>query len=224
MKKTAFTLMEVLIALTIVGVLAAMTIPKFFGNASMKANSTLLKSTYSQINDAIAHVMTDQGVRNLAELDLPGDSNSEKLSYFVNKYFSIAKDCGVNSSSCFGNSYRTYEGHNSNSQFSYNGRGMMYYVKLSNGASVAISIDFSGENSEYNIVMIDANGNSAPNAIGKDLFAAKINDDGSLASANMDSGSIEANKLSCKSDGAVAAISCLSILQAKDWNLEHYLD
>ena len=52
-KKSAFTLSEVLIALTIIGVVAAITVPRVMTGANTKANVVKLKRAYTGIQEAL---------------------------------------------------------------------------------------------------------------------------------------------------------------------------
>jgi prepilin-type N-terminal cleavage/methylation domain-containing protein len=56
-----FTLAEVLIAMTIVGVIAAMTIPTLHYEKTRKENSTKLKKFYSRIENAILEMEVEKG-------------------------------------------------------------------------------------------------------------------------------------------------------------------
>ena len=130
MKKSAFTLAEVLITLSIIGVISVLTLPSFVDNYSGKANLTTLKATYQQVGDALSQAMIDQGVRNVADLEFTGDDNSEKLAFFVSKYLDVAKDCGNQPGTCFSPSYSTYTGKSVNTPFVNNGVAFSEYAKL----------------------------------------------------------------------------------------------
>ena len=60
-KKKAFTLAEVLITLTIIGVIAAITIPTLMKNYQNHANYAALKKTYSIIQNAYKLVENEYG-------------------------------------------------------------------------------------------------------------------------------------------------------------------
>ncbi len=52
-KKSAFTLAEILIALTIIGVVAALTVPRVMSNTNAKTNIVKLKKSYATISNAL---------------------------------------------------------------------------------------------------------------------------------------------------------------------------
>jgi prepilin-type N-terminal cleavage/methylation domain-containing protein len=56
--KNGFTLAEVLIAVTIVGVIAVLTIPSLLKNSQEKARMTLLKGTVANLSNAVQAEMT----------------------------------------------------------------------------------------------------------------------------------------------------------------------
>ena len=58
--KKAFTLSEVLVTLSIISVIAVLTVPSIVKNYRYKMYSTQLQKTYSQIQTAIKTVMEDE--------------------------------------------------------------------------------------------------------------------------------------------------------------------
>ena len=67
MKKRGFTLAEVLITLSIVGVVAALTIPTFVANTRNKANASKLSTVITAVENAYTTMMADEGVSDLTE-------------------------------------------------------------------------------------------------------------------------------------------------------------
>lgn len=67
MKKFGYTLAEVLITLTIVGVVAAITIPTFVSNSRNKANASKLSTVISAVENAYTTMMAAEGVNDLTE-------------------------------------------------------------------------------------------------------------------------------------------------------------
>lgn len=65
MKKVGFTLAEVLLTLSIVGVLAAVTIPGVVSSSSNDANAARLAVTVSNIENAMHSMIATEGVSNL---------------------------------------------------------------------------------------------------------------------------------------------------------------
>lgn len=60
-KKIAFTLAEVLLTMTLVGVVAAMTIPTLHYNKAKKEYTAKIKNFYSRMNNAVLDMELDKG-------------------------------------------------------------------------------------------------------------------------------------------------------------------
>lgn len=95
MKKTAFTLAEVLITLGIIGVVAAMTLPTLIQKNNNRVVETRLKKFYSAVNQAILLAENDYGSRkywyqdiNNIETDKDGNpvNGSSTVEKWWNKY------------------------------------------------------------------------------------------------------------------------------------------
>src|SRR5574344_2338759 len=95
LKKSAFTLAEVLITLGIIGVVAALTIPTLMSNYKKSVVETRLLKFYSSINQAIALSEIDNGPRedwdSLADMfctdaDENGECKVSKNLAWYNKY------------------------------------------------------------------------------------------------------------------------------------------
>lgn len=104
MKKFAFTMAEILISLTIVGVIAAVTLPALQGNINEKTWATQKKALYSRMTQAIAMMPAVNGYG----FD-PDNANSVKTKAtlaFINDFGKVLKvnnicdydhiqDCGI---------------------------------------------------------------------------------------------------------------------------------
>ena len=93
--KKGFTLSEILITLTIVGVVAALTVPAVMKNYRNKMYTAALQKTYNQLSDATIAIMNDEHVDDFYETrarscvksdgNINGDC-AEGLTYFLNNY------------------------------------------------------------------------------------------------------------------------------------------
>ena len=70
MKKSAFTLAEVLVTLSIIGVVAAMTMPILIKNYQKHVLVNQLKKSYSVISQIFNKMMADEGVEKFEDLEL----------------------------------------------------------------------------------------------------------------------------------------------------------
>ena len=86
--KKGFTLTELLLALSIVGVIATLTIPVLMGNIHNKSFATQIKNMSATIEQLAQDELIVNRTRDLSDTDF-GDP--EKL--LTDKHFSIAKSC-----------------------------------------------------------------------------------------------------------------------------------
>lgn len=162
LKQKAFTLAETLITLSIIGVVAAMTVPTLMSNANKQIYVTGLKKAYSTLQNAIKMVPISVGCPaddyQCAGVDMryKEDEDAELFKLLSNQlkweYVPIQKIYND-----YGYTYgRVFE--KSNTQYIYRtGDGMFF---MSYGAS-----DF---------VEIDVNGEKGPNKPGRDIFEFNI--------------------------------------------------
>src|SRR5574344_1475054 len=66
-KRTAFTLAEVLIVLGIIGIVASMTIPTLMNKVAKQEYLTALKKAYSTQTDGWSRLLADEGVQKLED-------------------------------------------------------------------------------------------------------------------------------------------------------------
>lgn len=164
--KKAFTLSEVLLTLTIVGIISALIIPSLLNDINQQKNINTWKSAYSLISSTTTIVKANN---NGTLRDLIALNDGLKPEYI--KYFNVKKDFGFNDyctwSTC---TIKRLNGSlEDGSQFD-DGQ-----FELSNG----MFIFFQNNAAEPEHIWIDTNGvNYAPNTIGKDVFGILIYDDG----------------------------------------------
>ena len=94
MKKHGFTLTEILIALAIIGVVSALTLPGLMTNYQEKTFVTQLQTTYNLITNAAAQLRTDEQVDSLSESSL---ASSGGPAAFLQNYFDVTSMCTSNS-------------------------------------------------------------------------------------------------------------------------------
>ena len=99
-KKIGFTLTELLIALTIIGAIAALSIPSLMGNLNRKQMVTQLKSTITAIQTLAGNQLTIKKSKSLLDTDF---SDPQKL--LQEKNFQIAKLCNT-AADCWSNKYK----------------------------------------------------------------------------------------------------------------------
>ena len=165
MKKLAFSLAEVLITLTIIGVIAAITMPALSSNFEKKQLETATLDAYNMVQNAINRYKTDNEVYDgFWHTEMLPDDN------FVENHFNVKQIC-PEGGDCFAPSYKIL---NKSEEYGvYSGKG---YI-LNNGMSIICkgSTGFT----------IDVNGPKRPNVLNKDLWVWQIRDDGTIADGSL---------------------------------------
>lgn len=173
-----FSLSEALIAIAIVGIIAAITIPNVVASYQKQTMLTLLQKTYLELSQNLTVLQTEaynktfyqsllslqgRSVTNTAGKFLVGDANNKP-------YYNVLKDCETTAQPCFAASYSNING-NSTQAFSCNNG---YNVVLKSGTAMCIIPADAGNPAT---VHIDVNGPDSPNIGGRDMFTFYIYDD-----------------------------------------------
>lgn len=183
-KILGFTLAEVLITLTIIGVVASMTIPTLMNNYQKKEYTTRLKKFYVTANEALKLMSLDKGCTNDLRCTGLFDSgtNHQSLGDEFVKYFKVAKDCGTAlNQGCWStvtNEYYDGSGTNENwdNYVAYKfitADGMSFYIhNYANGCGGDWSTGATRNMSQTcGYIRVDVNGpEKGPNYRGRDIF------------------------------------------------------
>lgn len=167
MKKLAFSLAEVLITLTIIGVIAAITMPALSSNFEKKQLETATLDAYNMVQRAIDKYKIDEEVYN-------GFWNSDILieNKFVENYFNVKQIC-TDGPECFAPQYKHLDGTEYGEAFY---EDTTAYI-LNNGMSIVCR----GADG----FIVDVNGPKRPNVLNKDLWYWQIRDDGTIADRSL---------------------------------------
>lgn len=164
LKRTGFTLAEVLITLVIIGVIAAMTIPTLMNNTNSQEYRTGLKKSISMLNQAITMQYALDGT---SVSDYSTDARQLRDNLFVRR-LNVIKTANA---TAFGAS-----GENTASEIFYTADGMKFGIATNAGAG---NCDTDGTLPCYDII-IDINGDKNPNTLTteatkpKDVYYATI--------------------------------------------------
>jgi len=207
MRKFGFTLAEILVTLSIIGVVAALTIPPLMSGSQDQANASKLAATVSNIETAFSNAMTKDRVSDLRETQLfeglvsfggsilidSEDTDHDTLTAFIGK---LGQYLAINGYSFNGSGDGTTKYYMNTS----GGKGGVTedYVEdpmvfLKNGATMFLSTAY-GTDIETNDaiseglsltngvadIIIDVNGTGQPNTVGRDLFRFVLGQDGVL--------------------------------------------
>ena len=192
-RKHAFTLAEILITLTVIGVVAALTIPTLLQNTNQAELKTALKRDFADLSQATNMIKNDAGgtlvnaFRNGA-----GDTyDSENLKNAFKSKLSYIKECNSTSTYGGGGTGTSAEGcwHLAYQRWYLNGspspsNSMLPGLILSNGILVAFSLEKSsclepaGNYTRCGNISFDVNGFKKPNTLGKDIFQVSLTENG----------------------------------------------
>ena len=179
--KKGFTLSEILITLTIVGVVAALTVPAVMKNYRNKMYTAALQKTYNQLSDATIAIMNDEHVDDFYETKAAvcgEDGNCvTNFAYFLDNYLEpVRKDCGRSGKLCVGglnpDSYKTLSGKNAGTIGGY------YCIQTTRGAAIC---GFFNSGNTCMSIAVDVNGAEGPNVTGRDLFTMDVQNDGTIS-------------------------------------------
>ena len=157
LKQKAFTLAEVLITLSIIGVVAAMTVPTLMANANKQIYTTKLKKVYSTMQNAVKMMPLSVGC-SAGEYSCVtiGQENHFDARIFADQ-FKVVKDfdtCKID--------YTLPQSLYVNSCFQLEDGTTFFFRNTSSGDIYAASIG------------VDLNGEKGPNKIGRDIFMFQI--------------------------------------------------
>lgn len=161
---SAFTLSEVLITLSIIGIIAAITLPSLMQRYKRYEVALKLKKFYITLNQAFLMATVEYGDMEIWEF--PSEQNNcEQAGEFVNKYLfpylKGALSCSANSSDKMFKSL----------SYMLSGTIMCYPVyKFSDGGCFLLFPGGSGTTSGYLHLVYDINCEGNPNENNKDIF------------------------------------------------------
>lgn len=176
MKKRGFTLAEVMIALSLIGVIASLTIPTFIANSRNKANASKLATTISAVENAFTSMISTEMANDLTETDfglarteanfgkylkLDGSDDELKTYYGTANPFVVIGKTGFQPIVT-----RIFQ--------AKNGALLIYRDSV-----VAPAADDSHPGAIGNLY-IDVNGPAKPNVWGRDVFSFRVGNDGLL--------------------------------------------
>lgn len=176
--KKGFTLAEVLVTLGIIGVVSAMTVPTLMQNYQRKSYVTQLHKVYNEFQQACLNYITEKNAINLVEA---GINSQAKVIEFLTSNFKVVQTCSNQLTPCFADEYKyisggVVTGHTTETNS---------YV-LANGVSIRPL--YSKENEKVFNIMVDINGQSGPNILGRDMFFMGVYNNGLIDTKSSDIG------------------------------------
>lgn len=240
-KKFAFTLTEVLVTLSIIGVVSALTVPTLMNQYQRKIQATQIRKFANELDQGFEMQIIEEGKTKLSSTDMwkkvakKGDLTD--LRAFFNTRFKIIKTCDK-TSGCFADSYRSIDGAHveafDNSKIKTyvlaNSAAIRMKTKLSvkvDGDGNAILdgdgnyIPFGAGNSAV-VFWIDINGADKPNIGGRDMFRIAIGDNGLV----FDECYTDNTDFTCTPSAATCISSptgsnCFGVLSENNWIMNY---
>ncbi len=244
-KKFAFTLSEVLVTLSIIGVVSALTVPTLMNQYQRKVQATQIRKFANELDQGVEMQIIEEGKTKLSATTMwkkvatKGDLSD--LRAFFNTRFKIIKTC-AKTSGCFADSYRSIDG---SKEENFDNSNITTYV-LANSAAIRLkaSLHVDGttdddgnftaildDNGNYKIlnaanqaivIWIDINGAEPPNIGGRDLFKMAIGNDGRIfdecytTNVNFTCTPSEATCISSPTGS-----NCFGVLQENNWIMNY---
>ena len=247
--KKGFTLAEVLIALAVIGVVAALTMPALLRDHQKKVFVAQLQRMVNLISNSATELKSDENVETLEETYLvpvrtTDEEGNKTWDYknaqgkFLNKYFKVARDCGTtNRKECLGEEYFSLDRTTSVEvdKFIPN----YYYCVITNIGSTICMDSMSSyshyDNDDrhgYSYVIVDINGPAGPNINGRDLFQFELYSDGKIGNSHESHSDNEAanqdiqDKISgktCQDYKSIAGYggNCFQHIMANGWVMDY---
>lgn len=169
-KKLAFTLAEVLITLSVIGLLCSLTIPNLYQKHREKVIVSKVQKFYSTLNNAYNYAILKKGSAKYWNTGIWTESSANEIFELLFKsYYKIDKNCGTtNTGSCMSNDkYLSFQG---GKHLDYGNRNGYYKIILKDGSLVFFRGKDPSDPTEHLGVYYDVNGVRGPNQVGTDLF------------------------------------------------------
>lgn len=172
MDKKAFTIAEILITIGIIGIIAAMTIPRVIKNYQKKVTVERLKKAYSVISNALEmsqHENGDMKYWGVTNIGNVSDGYAVSITNFLNTYIlpylKIKYNCGLKCES-----QKNVKRYLLNGQENSWYNTFFYTVYLDDGSILSFMMDNNGTTLMGLYIYYDINGDQKPNTRGIDIF------------------------------------------------------
>lgn len=204
-KKFAFTLSEVLVTMSIIGVISALTVPTLVNNYQRKAQAVQLRKAVTEIASAIDMLITEEGKSKFS-----ATTEYNNLDTLVSNRLKIIKTCSKDETGeCFSN--EKYNSINGGTGTTFSCAGNSYVL----AGSSAICLSKTTNDSIK--VNIDINGNQGPNIGGRDMYEFYIRPEGDVSPC--DTGTCDPKEATCKASDI--GVDCYGVLTEANWQMNY---
>jgi len=174
-RKIGFTLAEILITLTVIGVVAALTIPTLLQNTQQAEIKVAWKKAFGNVKQAYMQAVNDHGTGFGAYGDTAHPNGVAKMNAIMSK-MNVIKTCNGNT---FGNCWAPGGVSYDNPAYNIPGYGGLFSIENQNGRMGFVTNDgmcWIIYNDNYAAFAIDLNGFKPPNKWGHDVLNFFIDD------------------------------------------------
>lgn len=192
LNKNGFTLSEVLLVLTVIGVVASLTIPTLIQRLSNDQAVPRVKKTFSTLQQAYNAILLDNGGSITGSLFVAGNSNTNIMNTLSTK-LNFVKNCGTNSGCLYSSAQYLLSGnaYSANTETSYASWGK---AVLADGTLLRLNTYNNdcaySEGALVSVICanvdVDINGMSGPNTVGRDVFSFWVTKDGIMPKGSKD--------------------------------------
>ena len=221
-KVSAFTLTEILITLSIIGVISVLTLPNVMSSYQKRVQVASLQRVYNAIVNATSNYMRDNEVDDLSNSALV---TSDGMKEFFEKYFDAVKICtSGNGSKAFNCLEEKYTSSDRSTTFPpatiQTNAAETVCASLTMGAVVCL--EKSGDKDPALFIHLDTNGPQKPNMSGRDFFGRlRLWSDGKVMGHRYDSHTI----YMCPDEGGApltfTATGCFAKIQREGWQMNY---
>ncbi len=235
-----FTLSEALMALTIVGIVSALTVPTLVKNYQKHTYLLSLQKVYAELQQNLTIFQTEN-YRNRtiygSRLHLQtGYTIDTTAGYFLKNYYKINKDCGTTAQPCFAASYSSINNGTETAFSCSNG----YSVQLPSSAAVCLIPARTSKMEKFSptgnkivtikhpaVIYIDTNGAEVPNIGGRDMFTLNLYEDFSIDVVNPDAikdGTAKADREELYNDNCLTSttgVGCFGKILNENWKMNY---
>lgn len=226
-KKIAFTLAEVLIVIGIIGIVAEITIPSLVKDFQRKVYVARLQKSMSVLSQGFKKIMADTGCSDMVCTGVFSGTPADNIQNA--NVFKIVKLCHMNETGCYDITGR----YMNNAAFSIGTKPDK--IVLADGSVFSIyntrsDCSYTAGTNKYSQLcildgIIDVNGTSPPNVVGRDVFWYYLAKDGSVLPAGMSDDTrfsywnTAASTYNCLGDGM--GYSCFGRIMEKGWQMDY---
>ncbi len=216
-KRSGLTMSEALFTLSIIGVIAGLTIFGLLAKLSDTKNIAALKKFYTSVSQVTMFVMLDRSSPNYWGLDEYSQQSSATAYSYFRPYFKVIRECS-NETGCWQYPTKFLSG----KVYLKNVKMYQYMFTLVDGMNVIMNVypkeivqsEFGVNVKKDSVVfIIDVNGNAYPNQLGRDIFAFVLN--GNEVVPGGTDNSYNCNK-------AASGLTCAARVINDGWKITYY--